>query len=67
MLTLGLSIGLGLAVARSAVSAIWPGSDGPLLIAIRILAAGLTGGLVALCVGWLLGIRQGKQGGKGGD
>jgi hypothetical protein len=65
ILILGLSIGIGVAVARGVVSAFWPGQDGPLLILIRILAAGLSAGLIAAFVGWLLGIRRGTQQGKG--
>jgi hypothetical protein len=54
-----------LAIARWTVAANWPGSEGPLHIAFRIVAAGLVGCVVAHYIVWRLGIRRGSQQGRG--
>jgi hypothetical protein len=65
--TLLLSIGIAVAIARGAVAVLWPGVEGPAVIAFRVVAAGFLGGLVAHFLGRLLGIVPAKPGSKGGS
>ena len=54
-LTMGLSIGIGIAFARHAVPAIWPSLDdfwGPLVGGAAL--TGLVTGTIALTLGWVL-------------
>jgi hypothetical protein len=60
-LTLGLSIGIGLAFARSVVPALWPDLSGPWDTVVRSGVAGIASGMAAALVGWLLLARPGSQ------
>jgi hypothetical protein len=65
-LTMGLSLGIGMTVARNAVDALWPELAEPWLLVVRIAAAGIACGLVASLLGGLLGgsrrVRQTNEG-----
>jgi hypothetical protein len=59
---MGLSLGIGMAVARNVVDALWPGLCDPWLLIVRIAAAGSACGLVAFLLGGLLRIsRRARQ------
>jgi hypothetical protein len=60
-LTVGLSIGLGMAWARSVVSTFWPGLSAPWDTLVTAAMAGVTCGIVALAVGRLFGLLPGTQ------
>jgi hypothetical protein len=53
-LSIGLAIGLGLAVARNVKEALVPSLGDWGAFTVSLLAAGATGGLVALAVHWLI-------------
>jgi hypothetical protein len=60
-LTLGLAIGVGLGFAHGAALGRWPGLNGALLSAVRVVAAIGIASLVARFLGWLIGIRRERQ------
>lgn len=60
-LTVGLSIGLAVAISQEVKKALEPDLGYWGALALSIVAAGIVGALVALVVGWLI-----KPGGKGG-
>jgi hypothetical protein len=57
-LTMGLSLGIGMTVARNAVDVLWPELRDPWLLIVRIVAAGLACGLVAFLLEGLLGVSR---------
>jgi hypothetical protein len=63
---LGLAVGAGVAVARGTASELWPGLDGPWLIAYRVVVACGIASLAARFLGWLLGILRGRPKDKWG-
>lgn len=54
VLTMGLSMGIGIPVARQVTPAIWPGLDFPGSVLVSAAMVGLAAGIVALVVGKLL-------------